>query len=134
MDSERARCSNLEQALKRERLNVESKEQEVERKSKLLQDISAQERENIEELKTTVLQGKQQLSELEAQLREEKARNAMLETEIGDHRNTSASDKGQCTFFMNIDKARAEYVRCNNSSLFFSRAIHFVHGRHAELV
>lgn len=57
LDSERARSSNLEQALKHERLNVDSRERELEKKSELLQNLSNKEQETINDLKHEVLQG-----------------------------------------------------------------------------
>ena len=99
MDSERARCLNLEEALKRERLNTESREREIEEKSKRWQDKSVEEREDIEKLKTAVLEGKQQMSELQAQLQHEKARNAKLKKEIVNQQKMSTSNNGKFTFF-----------------------------------
>lgn len=58
LESERARCSNLEQALKHERLNVDSRERELEKKSELLQDISSREHETIKDLEDELLFGK----------------------------------------------------------------------------
>ena len=58
LDSERARSSNLEQALKHERLNVDSREREVEKKSELLQELTNREHETIKDLEKEVLLGK----------------------------------------------------------------------------
>lgn len=58
LDSERARSSNLEQALKHERLNVDSRERELEKKSQLLQELSNREQETINDLEEEVVLGK----------------------------------------------------------------------------
>ena len=124
LDSERARSSNLEQALKHERLNVDSREREVEKKSHLLQELTNREHETIKDLEKEVLQGKtskqsdlpkdlviinvayklnftgkQQLSELESKLREEKTRNAKLETELAKKQTVPVSDNGIVLFY-----------------------------------
>ena len=94
LDSERARCANLTEALKHERAIVESQEREVEEKNKMLRDISGKEEETIEKLKTAVLKGKQQLADSAAQLQHEKAFNMELQKELTENKGNFVSENG----------------------------------------
>ena len=57
LDSERARSSNLENALKHERLNVVSRESELEKKSLLIKELSNREQETVKDLEQNILLG-----------------------------------------------------------------------------